>query len=277
MLIRLAAVPAGLEQDAPLATGFEGALAAWEARPGDIVTVADPEDRFYRARLLNGAGLVRPFERLAAAVEPPAPRRLCPGIPDRERMIWTIQKGVELGATEIQPLWTRHSHGAGDDGPRQDKSGTWNRVARKAARQCRRGRIPPVLPPVGLDVLLTRLHREEILLYLDTLGDRTSLTGCLLARAGNGGPVPSLTLLSGPEGGWSDGERVRLREAGGVAVSLGERVLRAETAAVAAMAVIMAIDAGISGAVFPMAQPGKSHMEAHGVFQPNRGVHHGVE
>ncbi len=236
MLIRLAAAPAAMESEITLAPGFEPVLAAWGARRGEILTVADPAGCFYRARLLADDGRVRVFERLPPGVEPLFARRLCPAITDRERMIWTIQKGVELGATEIQPLQTRHGQPGDGSGPRQDKSATWNRVARKAARQCRRGRIPAVLPPIDLQGLLTRIPPGEILFFFDVSGERVSLdrwTGKLNA------PV---TLLIGPEGGWSDGERDHMRGAGAVAVSLGARLLRAETAALAALAVLMTAD-----------------------------------
>jgi 16S rRNA (uracil1498-N3)-methyltransferase len=207
------------------------AVTAWQYRPGDIMTVQDPAGRCFRARLLDKKGRVRPFEPLIRDPEPPYPRRLCPAVPDRERMIWIIQKAVELGVAEIQPVITARAHGDPGPGPRQDKSGTWQRVAQRAAIQCRRSCIPLVHVPVALDTLLLTRQPEELWLCADWAPDAhppAHLAPEQLTR-----PV---TLLVGPEGGWTNDEQQCLRTAQVWFADLGPRVLRTETAAITLLA-----------------------------------------
>ncbi|MBF0110001.1 MAG: RsmE family RNA methyltransferase [Magnetococcales bacterium] len=237
-MIRLVHSPSVMGQAIPLAPGMEGILQHWQARAGEILTMADPGGHLYRSRLLTGLKEAVVFEKLSSGIEPPGPRWLCPVLPDRERMILIVQKGVELGATVIQPLISERSS-AGDGGgmsSSQDKSATWNRVALRAARQCRRAIIPELHPVRTLEEFL-RADPPRHRAFLDPGTDRTPLVAW--HRAGMRDP---LALLSGPEGGWSDRERGVLLQAGTTAISLGFRILRAETAAIAAMAVVAALD-----------------------------------
>lgn len=227
--IRLACPPEALERSTPLADDAEAALAAWQARVGEIFTVVSPCGRFYRARLLPGAREVRPFEEISPAVEPPAGRVLLQSLPERERMLWIIQKAVELGATGIQPLLPMGGEG---HGPRQDKSSIWDKVAREAARQCRRAMVPPVHAPRLLAEALPSI-RDEALLLLDVGEGRVPL-----ARLVHGLARVPVHLLVGHEGGWHPEERRAALEAGAVRIGVGARILRTETAALAALALL---------------------------------------
>ncbi|MBF0625506.1 MAG: 16S rRNA (uracil(1498)-N(3))-methyltransferase [Magnetococcales bacterium] len=239
--IRLLRTPEVLEQRCPLTAEGREELARRGLPAGAIVTVTDPRGVHYRARSTRDHGAVVPFAELPALIEPPHTRRLAQALPDRERMIWIVQKAVELGATAIQPLITDHSAprpGPGQDGgPRQDKSATWPRVARQAAHQCRRARVPEVAEPLGLDEFLAGVPAGETLVLLDVTGPREALF-TLADRLWR----RPLTLLVGPEGGWSDRERALLNGRGAVAVRLGERLLRTETAALAALALLAGAD-----------------------------------
>lgn len=234
--LRLAVQPEALEVPLPLAGAWPAGLAAWGARVGELLTVQAPDGRLVRARLLEGEGWVRPFAWLPDGVEPPQARRLLQAVPDRERMLWIIQKAVELGASEVQPVATERANAGPGDGPRQDKSATWGRVARTAARQCRRALIPPVQPVRPLAALLAERPAGERWLMLDWQA------GQPLLELVPGLARQPLALLVGPEGGWSAAEQAALQVAGVTAVRLGPRLLRTETAAMAALALLGAGD-----------------------------------
>lgn len=233
MLITLAHKAEAMEQDYPLAVTAEAALHTWQAVTGDILTVRDNGGNWFRGRLLPDGRTMRLFEPLEQNPEPPAPRCLCQAIPDKERMIWIIQKAVELGATSIQPLQTDRSN---QDSVRQDKATTWHRIARQAAKQCRRAIVPAVLPTISLESWLTMPAEENgIRLFLDITGSRQTIGQVLTACRRR--PV---AVLVGPEGGFSGSERSQLGEANLTPISLGTRIYRTETAAMAFLAILAA-------------------------------------
>ncbi|MBF0286154.1 MAG: RsmE family RNA methyltransferase, partial [Magnetococcales bacterium] len=173
--LRLAVDPQAPECDLPLAPGSASALAAWQARVGEILTFQAPDGTFWRGRLLPGEASARLFQRLEASPEPAAPRRLWQAVPDRERMEWILQKAVELGATEIRPLFTARSNQSGQGRPRQDKSATWGRIVRDAARQCRRAELPVLAPPLTLEEALALPAPGGERVWLEVAGARQSL------------------------------------------------------------------------------------------------------
>ncbi|HIJ85042.1 MAG TPA: RsmE family RNA methyltransferase, partial [Magnetococcales bacterium] len=220
----------------PLEDGMDAVLERWQARAGEVLTVVDPEGRYFRARLLPNRREVVVFEALPPGIEPANPRRLCPVIADRERMLWILQKAVELGATEIFPLVSQRSSAHGGERHGQDKFSTWGRVVLKAARQCRRAVLPTVHPVQSLEHFFARDVAEKRA-FLDVREPRTALPVWHQRHGGH-----PLAVLSGPEGGWNDGERQWMLCRDAVAVSVGHRVLRTETAAIAALAVLAAMD-----------------------------------
>jgi 16S rRNA (uracil1498-N3)-methyltransferase len=146
------------------------------------------------------------------------------------RLDYLVQKAVEMGAGCLQPVMTQHVQG------RITSMDRLRANAVEAAEQCGVLAVPDVLDPVRLDALLETWPRDRRILFCDE-GD-----------AGNN-PLPVLqaltdtkyALLVGPEGGFSEGERAHLHSLDFVtAIPLGPRILRADTAAVAAMAIIQA-------------------------------------
>jgi 16S rRNA (uracil1498-N3)-methyltransferase len=136
-----------------------------------------------------------------------------------------VQQATELGVDVIQPLVTARTnvHLAPDDQP--DKLERWLKKAREAVRQCGRALEPELRPPVAL---------------AEWLNVRDDATWALFDRGGSDAlpPLPEageVRLLVGPEGGWDDAERATLRARGAAVVTLGEHVLRAETAALLAV------------------------------------------
>jgi 16S rRNA (uracil1498-N3)-methyltransferase len=146
------------------------------------------------------------------------------------RLDYLIQKAVEMGAGLLQPVMTQHVQG---------KIGNIDRLranAVEAAEQCGILAIPEVAEPVKLGELLDRWPADRRIIYCDE-GDAGQNPLPLLKAISE----RRLALLVGPEGGFSEDERKRLRSHDFVtAIPLGPRILRADTAAVAAMAVIQA-------------------------------------
>ncbi|HUR37766.1 MAG TPA: RsmE family RNA methyltransferase [Terriglobales bacterium] len=149
-----------------------------------------------------------------------------------DRMEWAIEKAVELGVNSIHPVIARRTdaHLAAAAGKRTDR---WRRIAHEAAQQSRRTSTPEIAEPVKLKDALQQEDVAKIL--LSEAEDGNSLTN-VLAAAGNA----PLVLAIGPEGGWAEDELQQFASAGWESASLGATILRAETAAIAAVALAMA-------------------------------------
>jgi 16S rRNA (uracil1498-N3)-methyltransferase len=162
--------------------------------------------------------------------EPPLPLWLAQGISRGERMDYTLQKAVELGVSRIIPLFTEHC-GVQLSGERLEKRiQHWEGVVISACEQCGRNRIPQIMSPAKLAQWLAA-PGEGLRLVLDPEADHS------LAQIPT--PTGPITLLIGPEGGLSDQEVALAKAAGYVGLRLGPRILRTETAAVAALAALL--------------------------------------
>ena len=163
---------------------------------------------------------------VAARLE--SPLRIVLGLPPLkgDRMETALQKATELGVAELWPVVTARTDTAARpalQGTRQDR---WEKVASGAAEQCGRAVVPVVTPAMTLDELLAAPF----------LGLRLLFEAIPHPRPLAGFPKPSaVLLLVGPPGGWDDHEFARLSAAGFEPTSLGPRILRTETAAIAAV------------------------------------------
>jgi len=155
---------------------------------------------------------------------------LAQGISRGERMDWVIQKGVELGVTQIAPLITERTVVRLNSERWQKRQQHWQGVLIGACEQSGRARVPTLLAPQSLSAWLQQPVSAAALL-LDPLASEG-----LPALP----PSAEVTLLIGPEGGLSEGERALARAAGYRGLRLGPRILRTETAALAALAVLQA-------------------------------------
>lgn len=157
---------------------------------------------------------------------------LAQGISSGERMDYTLQKAVELGVSLIQPIAARRSV-VKLAGERADKRvAHWQGVVTSACEQCGRNRVPQVMPPLSLAAWLGQRPAGR-LLFLSPLAE-SSLTE--LPR-----PDGLQILVAGPEGGFEPDEIAALQSAGAIPVRLGPRVLRTETAALAALAAMQTL------------------------------------
>jgi 16S rRNA (uracil1498-N3)-methyltransferase len=149
-------------------------------------------------------------------------------------MEWVVQKATELGAAEIHPVVTARTDAVARPALKGSRQERWEKVAAGAAEQSGRAVVPCVAPTTTLDRFLGTDPRGLKLLLLETPG----LTPLSQAAAR---PPEAVTLLLGPAGGWEHAEAGRIEAAGFSAVSLGPRVLRAETAAIAAVGIAQAL------------------------------------
>lgn len=178
-----------------------------------------------RVRLQPGAPLLR-------SLESPLQIRLVQGISRGERMDFVVQKATELGVHRISPVLTEFSVVKLQADRATRRLAHWHKIAHSACEQCGRNRIPVIDEPSVLHEFLRENTPAERRLLL-----HPSATVSLQQVDA---PASSLDLLIGPEGGLSDIETEMLLDAGFEAVSLGPRVLRTETAALAAVAILQA-------------------------------------
>lgn len=247
-----------VDAPAPLAAGQVLDLPPGPARhvqvrrlqPGDSLTLFD-------GRGGEWAALVRQMGRSQVVVEleahDPVSREACcavtlaVGMPANDRMDWLVEKATELGVAEIRPLVTERSVLRLDGERAERKRAHWQAVAVAAAEQCGRTQVP-------------LLHPVRALAAADALPAAARGAGTSDAAGATRGWVLSLApgaagaaalhgagetggahwLLSGPEGGLTDAELARAASAGARPLSLGPRVLRAETAPLAALALLVA-------------------------------------
>ena len=176
---------------------------------------------------------VRCLEVLAESHEPAVKITLAQGLTKGEKMDFIIQKAVELGAYSIVPVAMEHSVVRLDGAKADKKVERWQKIAEAAAKQSKRDIIPQVQAVQSISQMLANNNcKTKIIAY--ECEDRMSLKTALREA----GQLDDLLLIIGPEGGISEGELGKAREAGAIPVSLGRRILRAETAGLVAMSAI---------------------------------------
>jgi 16S rRNA (uracil1498-N3)-methyltransferase len=201
---------------------------------GDEVRIVDGEGRARRsvvARVDRSHGMLA-----LGSAEPPRESSLALELlvapPKPDRAAWLVEKATELGARAVRfVLAERAARDERSFGPSQILR--LHRVALAAVEQCGRAVVPEVSGPHALEEALARLEAAGAVAFvLDPGGEPASR---LVAPA----ELPAAVLI-GPEGGWTDVERERFARLGACRIALGERVLRVETAAVAACAILLA-------------------------------------
>jgi 16S rRNA (uracil1498-N3)-methyltransferase len=230
--------------DLPFSRGAEIALPEAAARhavtvlrlqAGDTLSLFNGEGGEYRASIVavsKRETRVRLIEFDAAERESPLEITLALGISSGERMDYSLQKATELGVTAIQPLATERSlvKLAGERAERRLQH--WQHVVIAACEQCGRNRVPTVAPVHKLFDYLAAVDRgtRRLLLSPDAAEPLTHAP-----------PATRVVLLIGAEGGLAPAEFLAAEASGFEPVSLGPRILRTETAPVAALAVLQAL------------------------------------
>ena len=206
---------------------------ALRMRPGEALTLCDGKGTDFDGVLetvTDRQVTVRISASRPSQAEPTLAVTLYQGLPKGDKMDWIIQKAVELGVTAVVPVATRRSV-ARLEGKADKKQERWQRIAAEAAGQCGRGMLPSVERPLSWSQALSRLSGEP----------------ALVCYEGGGRPLrelvtPSTRRLSvfvGPEGGFDPEEIDAIRRQGGGVATLGPRILRCETAPLAALTLLM--------------------------------------
>jgi len=207
-------------------------------RPGEIVRLGDGAGREFTARLLrmlSDRAELELAEELRREVESPLRVTLYQGLARGDKLDWTLQKATELGLARFVPVFTERSQVKPQEGGGQ-RLKRWQEIARQAARQSERTRVPEVAPPCSYDQAVAEAALAELALIPYEDADPAQTWKARLAgRSG----VSEVALLVGPEGGFTPGEVERAVRAGVQAVSLGPRILRSETAGLVAVAMAL--------------------------------------
>ena len=159
---------------------------------------------------------------------------LAQGIPEATKMDWIIEKAVELGVSDIIPLAAQRSVVRLDNDRAEKRLSRWQAIAISAAQQCGRNRLPHIASPVGTGEYLRQTTPSPRFLF----SPRTTETLSEWARHQK---PQNITLLIGPEGGFSPEEENMAEQQGVTFLSMGPRILRTETAGLAAVAAINAL------------------------------------
>jgi 16S rRNA (uracil1498-N3)-methyltransferase len=218
-------------------------------RAGDRIHVFDGRGTEYEASLDRvtrrevHARILRPV-----ASRPESPLRVTLALSPLkgDRMELVVQKVTELGVAAIRPVVTVRTDAAARPALRGTRQERWDKVASGAAEQCGRAVVPEVAPTTTLDDLVAEPFEGPRILLLETTPSRPLPD--LLGR-----PPRAVLLLVGPPGGFEPSEVATLEGAGFLSATLGPRLLRSETAAVAAVAVAQALWGDLLGSGQPSA------------------------
>lgn len=203
---------------------------------GDECVLFNGDGRDYSARITAlGKRELRATVGAVHQVENESPLRitLLQGVARGEKMDLILQKATELGVTAIAPLWSQRSEVKLDEARAEKRLAHWRGVVAAACEQSGRARVPEVAAPLSLAAALAFLPTGGARLILDPEGE--------LAFSNLGVDTAAPVYLAiGPEGGWSPLDREQLRAAGFAGLRLGPRILRTETAGLAAIATLQA-------------------------------------
>jgi len=207
-------------------------------KPGAAFVIFDSSGQEYDARLERPEGRDEAWATLSGvrtpAVESPLHVTLVQGVSRGERMDYTVQKAVELGVAEINPVLMERSVVKLDADNIKRKQEHWQSVAVSAAEQSGRVRVPPVQPPRSFGAFLDGHRSGGLKLLLDPLAQHALKD--LSPPKDN-----QVLLLVGPEGGLSEVERKAAQSAGFQGIKLGPRILRTETAALVALSLLQSL------------------------------------
>lgn len=213
------------------------ALRVLRMREGDAVTLFDGTGGEWRATIASAGkrgATVRVDAHLAIERESPLSLRLAIAMLATDAMDYAVRKAVELGAAVIDPVVAARSQGASRTG----RADHWRRIVVAACEQCGRNRVPPVAAPQPFDAWLAARDpaRAGVVLVPGASGTFAAFRD-----------AAAVDVLVGPEGGFESREVDAAVRAGLHPVAMGPRVLKAETACVAALAALQALHGDLGG------------------------------
>ncbi len=219
-------LPPAAWTESPFLEGDESKHLAQVLRiqPEKWITVFDGQGNRAEAKVLSvSKQRVDLMLDLAESRETPLPKiTLAQAIPKGKNMDWIVQKAVELGVSKIQPLLTRNTIAS----PGDNKADKWRRTALEACKQCGQDTIPMIEDPVSFDQWLAGRKPTELELIASLADDPQNFREALASHP----DLESITIAIGPEGDFSPEEMTAALSAGFIPVTLGDLVLRVETA-----------------------------------------------
>jgi len=206
----------------------------YRAKIGDEITVVDDFNAAGRMEIvefLENAVLLKLIEKIPLIGDAKTKLTLATAVLKGEKTELILQKATELGVFEISPIITERVVVKFDDKKRAEKLKRWEKITSEAAKQS--GGLPPKVSPVTDLNDFLRQNKNPLIFFYEN-EEETSLKDVLANIKGD-----NISLLIGPEGGFSPYEAENIINAGGITATLGKRILRAETAAITAVALTM--------------------------------------
>ncbi|MDK2822670.1 MAG: rRNA (uracil1498-N3)-methyltransferase [Clostridia bacterium] len=232
--------PQGIEGEKVYITGSEAhhLVEVLRLKEGDQVIIIDGTGLEYEVRINTiTEGIVKgDIKGVTSSTRDTSVKvTLVQGIPKGDKMELIIQKCTELGVTKIIPILTERTVVKLDNDKKKKRQERWQKIAQEASKQCKRATVPEVTEIIKWEQYLNSIDdgEEIIVLWEDEL--TRGLKSYLQVKKKLG----SLSLVIGPEGGFSPSEITQLRNKGAKTVSLGPRILRAETAGLAALTMVL--------------------------------------
>ncbi|HKG20958.1 MAG TPA: 16S rRNA (uracil(1498)-N(3))-methyltransferase [Blastocatellia bacterium] len=211
-------------------------------KPGDCVFVFDGtgvERECEISEISSKSARLRIIRTLEDTVESPSSLTLAQAMPRGEKFDLIVQKATELGVSRIVPLSSEHSEVKLSAGQAEKRLERWRRISLEALKQCGRRRLVEVTPPLTLASFIESSPPASgrMLVFSERGGSSiaSALKDVIGLKPASGAGI---SVLIGPEGGWSDEELDIMEARGCKFVTLGPRVLRTETAAIAALSLI---------------------------------------
>jgi 16S rRNA (uracil1498-N3)-methyltransferase len=208
------------------------------AKIGDKLSICDGDETDYVAKveeIEKDEVVLSIIETFSSKGEPPITLKIYQGLPKADKMELIVQKCTELGVSEIVPIITNRAVVKLSDQKKTEKKlERWSKIAYEAAKQSKRGRVPKVNKLLSLKEAVREIDKEELVLLLYEAENQNSLKPLLKEFSGK-----NISVFIGPEGGFDETEVDLLREADVNIVSLGNRILRTETAGLAVCSIVM--------------------------------------
>ena len=208
-------------------------------KPGESVTVCGGQGIDFLCEiteLSEQTVQLRVVDTVVTQSEPSLRVTLYQGLPKGDKLEWIIEKTIELGVSRIVPVLMQRSVSRPDAKSAAKKHERYNKLALSAAKQCGRGMIPEVAPMAPFREILTMLNAHDLVIFFYECG------GQPLSEAVadiNRSAWKDIAIVIGPEGGFDPAEAEALQAAGAFTATLGPRILRTETAPLAALSALM--------------------------------------
>ncbi|HHY91014.1 MAG TPA: 16S rRNA (uracil(1498)-N(3))-methyltransferase [Clostridiales bacterium] len=206
---------------------------------GDCVEISDGCGHVYIAEIQSISESVidlKLLEKRKSETEPNVEIILFQSIPKSDKMEMIIQKTVELGIAHIVPVISQRTVVRLDGKNEQKKLERWRKIASEAAKQCKRGMIPEIHPPIFFEQMLKQISQYDFVVIPYEKEKELGLKDLLKNRE----PAwRKIGIVIGPEGGFTEEEISAAKSAGAVSVTLGPRILRTETAGFVVLSIFM--------------------------------------